>query len=391
MKSSIVLWIAGTTAIVSLAGMGAVSGLTKDVTLVVDGQATSLRVNSDTVEQVLAQHDVTLTPRDAVTPAPASHIANGMRIVVSYGRQVDVTVDGVPQTVWTTGATVDGVLAGMGITDPDALVAPDRSTPLTGDGLAITVSLPKLVQVTADGSTTTMETTASTVGDLLAAQGVEIGPQDAVTPSLDTPLSDTTTISVQRVTTSQQTETVEVPYGTTKQNDATLAQGTTKVATPGANGSKNQVWQVTSVDGVAQSKTLISESVTKQPTNEVVLVGTKQPTPSAPPTVAAPNVTPGSAQAIAQGLLASYGFGQDQFGCLVSLWNRESGWRVNAANRSSGAYGIPQALPGSKMASAGPNWQTDAATQIRWGLGYIKGRYGSPCGAWSFSQGHGWY
>jgi hypothetical protein len=99
---------------------------------------------------------------------------------------------------------------------------------------------------------------------------------------------------------------------------------------------------------------------------------------------------PGSAQAYAYSAVQARGWGEDQYSCLVSLWNRESGWRVNAAN-SSGAYGIPQALPGSKMASAGADWETSAATQIEWGLGYITGRYGTPCGAWASSEDRGWY
>ena len=99
---------------------------------------------------------------------------------------------------------------------------------------------------------------------------------------------------------------------------------------------------------------------------------------------------PGSAQAYAYSAVASRGWGEDQYSCLVSLWNRESGWRVNAAN-PSGAYGIPQALPGSKMSSAGADWETSAATQIEWGLGYIGGRYGTPCGAWAHSEDAGWY
>jgi hypothetical protein len=94
---------------------------------------------------------------------------------------------------------------------------------------------------------------------------------------------------------------------------------------------------------------------------------------------------------IAKAMLAGYGFGADQFSCLDSIYVNESGWDVHADNPSSSAYGIPQALPGSKMASAGADWEDDAATQIRWGLGYIKDRYGSPCSAWSFKQGHGWY
>src|SRR4051794_33198102 len=100
-------------------------------------------------------------------------------------------------------------------------------------------------------------------------------------------------------------------------------------------------------------------------------------------------VTYGSPRAIARAQLAARGW-SDQFGCLDSLWQRESHWSVYASN-ASGAYGIPQALPGSKMASAGDDWRTNPATQIRWGLGYIGSRYGGPCAAWHHSQSTGWY
>lgn len=88
---------------------------------------------------------------------------------------------------------------------------------------------------------------------------------------------------------------------------------------------------------------------------------------------------------------SKYGWGSDQFACLSKLWQKESGWNYKAHNASSGATGIPQALPGSKMASAGSDWKTNAATQISWGLSYIDGRYGSPCSAWSHSQSVNWY
>lgn len=109
------------------------------------------------------------------------------------------------------------------------------------------------------------------------------------------------------------------------------------------------------------------------------------------PSTPAPPSNPSEAQAIARDLMASqYGWGDDQFGCLVALWNYESGWNVYASN-PSGAYGIPQALPGSKMATAGADWQTSARTQIIWGLGYIAGRYSTPCGAWGHVEANGWY
>jgi hypothetical protein len=100
--------------------------------------------------------------------------------------------------------------------------------------------------------------------------------------------------------------------------------------------------------------------------------------------------SPTAAQAIARDMLLARGWGDDQFGCLVELWNHESGWNVYASN-PSGAYGIPQALPGSKMASAGADWESNPATQISWGLGYITGRYGTPCGAWDTFSSQGWY
>jgi hypothetical protein len=90
-------------------------------------------------------------------------------------------------------------------------------------------------------------------------------------------------------------------------------------------------------------------------------------------------------------LMIDAGFGIDQFPCLDKLWTKESGWNPRAHNSSSGAHGIPQAVPGSKMASVGDDWETNPATQIKWGLGYIKGRYSSPCSAWSQSQSEGWY
>jgi hypothetical protein len=180
-------------------------------------------------------------------------------------------------------------------------------------------------------------------------------------------------------------------------SQAALAASTTSVTTPATGDRTDSVSRsyrrvpVKPVEPV--KKPIRRKPAAPRPTASETARARVAPKP-APQHTAAPTATPvpsGDPQEIASGMLSSYGWSSGQLGCLVSLWNRESGWRVDAENPSSGAYGIPQSLPGSKMASAGADWRTDAATQIRWGLGYIHDRYGSPCGAWAHSESTGWY
>lgn len=204
------------------------------------------------------------------------------------------------------------------------------------------------------------------------------------------------TIGSSQVETITEDEVEVLEHTSTKENDPSLERGKEKVATEGKDGSVRRTYSVNKVDGEEVSRVLIAE-VRTEPTTEVIKVGTKAPAPRY--TAPAPSseggepvvVNRGGAQGIAQQMVAARGWNNQQFQCLVTLWNHESGWRVNATNRSSGAYGIPQALPGSKMASAGADWRTNPATQIKWGLGYIAGRYGTPCGALSHFHSRGWY
>lgn len=150
----------------------------------------------------------------------------------------------------------------------------------------------------------------------------------------------------------------------------------------------------------AQSRKLVADRASRAARREAVkrpvlaVRGTPPPEKKTSAPVAAPAGNPvpaGEAQRIAKSLLPTFGFNPNtQFGCLVNLWNRESHWNVHAGS-PGGTYGIPQANPGAKMESAGPDWMNSATTQIKWGLGYIKSRYGDPCGAWSHSQSAGWY
>jgi hypothetical protein len=124
--------------------------------------------------------------------------------------------------------------------------------------------------------------------------------------------------------------------------------------------------------------------------------GNARPSPSATPSTPSPSIPASCSaytgnQALACAILPQFGFGIDQMTCLVPMWNKESGWNPRARNPSSGAAGIPQALPASKMAVYGADYLTNPTPQIKWGISYTKSKYGSPCAAWSYWQGHGYY
>ena len=189
------------------------------------------------------------------------------------------------------------------------------------------------------------------------------------------------------------TEESTEEHGRVEKETDSLPEGETKVETEGVDGLVRTTYEVTSKDGT-----------------EVVLVGTGsgaqkpageagggggggggEAAPAPAPSPAGDGTTPDGAQAIARSMMGSYGWGDGEFSCLQSLWNRESGWNYQAENASSGAYGIPQALPGSKMSSVAGDWATNPSTQITWGMQYIQGRYGTPCSAWAHSESVGWY
>ena len=124
---------------------------------------------------------------------------------------------------------------------------------------------------------------------------------------------------------------------------------------------------------------------------DAVSITVRKAAPASATAPAAGTPDPDSAQAMGYAAVMARGWDMEQYNCLVALWNRESRWNVFAHNQSSGAYGIPQSLPGEKMATVADDWQTNPATQIEWGLRYIQGRYGSPCGAWAHSEAVHWY
>ncbi len=356
----------------------------KTVNLLVDGRAYTVTTTASDVGGALTGAGYHLDSHDLVAPSPSSAIHNGSTIVLKQGHELRLTIDGVHKVIWTTAPTVASALAQLGFTTENfSSVSRSKRLPLTATD--ITLRTPKSVIVRHDGITKRLTTTDDTVGRLLTDLNLRVGVDDRLSPVPSTALTNGTSITLTRVKRATVVAIKRIPFTTNKVNDPRLLAGKTRVATPGRAGALRIRYAVVYIDGRLAGKTKIDSKTLHRAVTQVEKIGTKQVLDS---NGAVPS---GTAQAVAKQMLAQRGW-SSQFGCLEQMWNHESGWRTNAENPGSGAYGIPQSLPGSKMASAGADWRTSASTQITWGLDYIASRYGDPCGAWATWQAHGgWY
>ncbi len=268
------------------------------------------------------------------------------------------------------------------------------------------------VELVVDGEARELTTGAASVAELLTEAGVLVDQDDVVSLPLATPVVAGMTVEVTTVETVDEHVTETDEHETVEEEDDSLPRGERRVVTEGVDGVTATTYRVTTTGGEETERELVARAVVSERVDEVVKVGTAEPVVAQPSTGSgesqvssssgtessadstpadAPAPSGGSPKAIAADMVAARGWGSDQFSCLDRLWERESNWNPSAQNPSSGAYGIPQSLPGSKMASVGSDWRTNPATQITWGLNYISGRYGTPCGALSHSDSRGWY
>ena len=190
------------------------------------------------------------------------------------------------------------------------------------------------------------------------------------------------------------TEETEIEFVTSATEDATIAAGTDIVKQAGKTGLAEISYQVKLVDGNEVSRTEVARVVTTQPVEQIVIRGTGDPTDIAVALATAEGKTgtkSGNKEFAKIWINQEFGWGEKQYGCLETLWFRESNWNHKATNPVTGAYGIPQSLPGRKMASIADDWKTNPATQIKWGAEYIEDRYDTPCEALDFFYDRNWY
>jgi uncharacterized protein YabE (DUF348 family) len=247
----------------------------KTVTLTVDGASRTVDADADTVQALLADEQVPVSSRDIVAPGLNAPLKDGQQVVVRYARQLTVTVDGVKRTYWTTALTVDDALNVLNIRADGARLSASRSMPLGRQGLDLAISTPKLVTLTADGRTRALRTTAQTVAQLLAEQGVTVDADDKLSVGAADAVVDKLTVTLERIS-HRQTALVEtVPFGTVRTTSSKLYVGQTKVVTKGKPGARRAVYDVVRTDGKKTSRTFVSATLVTAPVDQVVQVGTK--------------------------------------------------------------------------------------------------------------------
>ncbi|MEI4270776.1 transglycosylase family protein [Klenkia sp. LSe6-5] len=254
----------------------------KAVTLTVDGQSREVSTYADTAGEVLADENIDVADDDVVLPGVDSAVADGDTVVLNRARPLELTVDGVTTTVTTTALSVAEALDQLGYRGDGLVLSASRSERLPLDGMALQVTTPKTVTLVADGATRDVVTTAGTASDLLAEQGLALSATDRMSLYPTTPLLDRMVLQVWRVQVTEVTETQTIEHGTVETDDPDAAKGTRTVTSEGEDGEQTVTFSVTTTDGVETSRVQTGTTVTRAPVDEQVSVGTKAAPAPAP-------------------------------------------------------------------------------------------------------------
>lgn len=274
MRKIIPVVAAGATALALAGASFAYAVQAKDVRLTVDGSSRDVSTVAGTVGQVLDRQGIRVGEHDLVAPDADTRLTDGSSIAVRYGRRVTITVDGSPQTFWTTATTVEQALRARQI--DDGQVSTSRSAAIGRDGLSFAVSTTKTVTLVNAGEKQRLTTTAATVGEALAAAKITVDADDAVSAERATPLRNGATIRYTRVEAKAVTKKSSVDYDTTYKRSAELDRGETRVQRKGVAGVRTTVYTEVRHNGTLVSRKKTRSAVTTKPRDEVVLRGTKR-------------------------------------------------------------------------------------------------------------------
>ena len=351
----------------------------KILTVFESGQKTSFKTNAKTVREALKAQKINFSKEDSVEPGLDEELTGAEYSINIYRAKPVVVEDGELKTKILTAAQTPRQIAkkaGLNVHNEDKL-AFEESGNILEDGSINTLKITRAKEISVDlfGKTESFRTQAKTVEDFLKEKKIVLGKDDGISIDLKTQIANGLNFRIWR--NGKQTLTVEEPtdFQTETIQDANKDSGYKEIKEAGEKGTKSVTYEVEMQNGKEISRKKINETEIKAAKKQVVIVGTKTSLPAGSHT----------------DWMSAAGIPAKDQGIANAIISQESGWQVTIMNKSSGAYGIPQALPGSKMASAGADWQTNPITQLKWMNSYVIGRYKSWQAAYEFKNRTGGY
>jgi resuscitation-promoting factor RpfB len=269
------LIVQGVTLVGVVAGTVAFASADKSVKLTIDGKTRTVHAWGGSVAAVLASEGLQVGGHDIVSPSPEAKVDDGTEVVVRYGRQLSVTIDGRTRGYWTTALTVDEALAQVGLRSDTARLSVARSMPLGRRGLAMDLNSRKDVTLVVGGRTSPVRTYAGTVGDLLTEQGLAPGPLDRMSAAKASPLLTGAKVRLDRVVQRRGSGTTPVAFPVRSTKSGSVDKGETKIVTKGKPGSARSTYLDTYVNGQRASRKILTRVTVAKPVTQVQQVGTR--------------------------------------------------------------------------------------------------------------------
>lgn len=344
------------------------------VTVHDDGVDKGFMTKKSTLREALAEAHIPIDAKDRTEPGLDEKLVAGSYQVNVYRARPVLVRDGAAElkviTSYRTGKQI-AKDAGITLHDEDiAILTTATDIARAGAAEVLTVKRATPVSVVFYGKSLTVYTFAKTVAEMLSQKGIVPAANDTLAPTGSTPVAANMRVELWK--NGEQTVTVDeaIAFETQQIRDANQDKTYKKVETPGVDGKKTVTYKITMQNGKEVKRDVVNSVTTKEPVKQVETIGTKV------------NLPPGSHT----DWMAAAGISASDYGYVEFLITKESGWNPSAVNRSSGACGLVQALPCSKL---GPNWD-DPIVALRWGNSYV-GRYGGWAGAYSFWVANHWY
>jgi uncharacterized protein YabE (DUF348 family) len=350
--------------------------------LYIDGKTINVATEARTVRGVIEDAGYTINEKDQVEPALDTEIGDGYKINVYRALPVTIQDQNANLELETAHKTPEAIATEAGLEvhpeDKLSLTTSNLDTNELKPGLTLKIDRATIINLNLYGQISQARTQTATVEDFLKEKQIQLQPGDVLVEDPNQTLAENSTVTIRNDAKEVVTVDEEIAMPEEKIQDVNKDTSYRQVQTAGSAGSKKVTYEIKKENGQEVSRMVLEEVVTKPAVKQVVVVGSKK-------------IVSSKVSGSSQDWLVAAGIAESDWGYVDHIIGKESGWNYTSRNRSSGAYGLCQALPGNKMASAGSDWQTNPVTQLRWCNSYANSRYGSWAAAYSFWQSRHWW